>query len=440
MTDICKLNIRNHTIYMRKLLVLFIFSICIFKLDAQYAISSPQRLKVFIDCNNTYCDMDFIRTEINILDFYLDRLAADVHILITDQRTGGQGRQYQMLFFGLNRFKNMTDTMLFSTEPNLTEFERRDVFIKHLKLGLVPYLAKTGLVKNINIDLKNPELSGTQKDENLTKDPWNYWVFRASVSGNVNGESVYKSTRFSSSLSAQRTTDKIKINFEIDGSKNNSKYEFVDDQGVLEKFTVKNNNYGFEHSIVFSLSNKWSYGYELDYNSSTFSNNKGRASMRTAIEYNFYPYTEVNSRYLAVHYGLSARRNKYYDTTIYDKLKETLYGHFVNLEMSYTKKWGSLYGGVEYNNFFHDWSLNNLEINLGTNFRITGGLSFNIHTNYNLVHDQVYLPKGGATEQEILTRRRQLQTNFQYYIGFGLNYRFGSNLNNFINPRFNGPN
>ena len=71
---------------------------------------------------------------------------------------------------------------------------------------------------------------------------------------------------------------------------------------------------------------------------------------------------------------------------------------------------------------------------------ITGGLSFNIHASYNIVHNQVYLPKGGATEQEILTRRRQLQTNFEYYFGFGINYRFGSNLNNFINPRFDGPN
>ena len=38
------------------------------------------KLKVFIDCSNTYCDMSFIRTEINLVDFMLDRIAADVHI------------------------------------------------------------------------------------------------------------------------------------------------------------------------------------------------------------------------------------------------------------------------------------------------------------------------------------------------------------------------
>ena len=384
--------------------------------------------------------MNFIRTEINIIDFYLDRLAADLHILITDQRTGSGGRQYQMLFLGLNRFKNMADTVLFSTEPDLTQFESRDIFIKHLKLGMVPFLSKAGQVKNITIDFKKTDTAQSGSEIRLEKDPWNYWVYRTNVSGNINGESVYKSTRLSSSVSAQRTTEKLKVDFELSGSKNNSRYEFVDDNGILEKVTVKNNNYRFEHSVVFSLTNKLSYGYEVEYSSSTFSNMRGRMSARTAIEYNFYPYSEVNSRYLAVHYGLSARRNKYYDTTIYNKVKETLYSHFANLQMSYTKKWGGLFGGIEYNNYLHDWKLNNLEINFGTNVRITGGLSFNIHANYNLVHDQVYLPKGGATEQEILTRRRQLQTNFQYYFGFGLSYRFGSNLNNFINPRFNGPN
>jgi hypothetical protein len=146
---------------MRRLFTLLLFCISFSNLDAQNTPSSSTRLKIFIDCNNTYCDMDFIRTEINVIDFYLDRLAADIHILITDQRTGSGGRQYQFIYFGLNRFKNITDTILFSTEPNFTEFERRDVFIKHLKLGITPFLVKAGQAKNISIDFKNTEESKT---------------------------------------------------------------------------------------------------------------------------------------------------------------------------------------------------------------------------------------------------------------------------------------
>ena len=422
---------------MRKIIFFTLFSCFTLFNYAQNNIQQNQRLKIYIDCSNTWCDMSFIRTEINIVDFYLDRLAADLHILITEQRTGSGGRQYQMIFFGQNRFKNQVDTIQFSTEPNLTEFESRDLFIKYLKLGLAPFLAKTGLVNSINIDFKKNE--NLQQEKKII-DPWKYWVFRTNVSGNFNGESVYKSSSLRGSISARKITEDIKIDFQAWGGKNISKFDFENDQGVTEQVVVNNNNYGVEHSIIFSLNKKWSYGYELGYNNSRYSNNKGKGYIRSAIEYNFYPYSEVNSKYLAISYGLSVQRNNYFDTTIYNKVNEVLYGHYANLKMSYTKKWGNLYSSAEYRNYFHDWKLKNFELSLGANVRITGGLSFNVHSSYNIIRDQVYLPKGGASEQEILTRQRQLQTGFQYYMGFGINYRFGSKLNNFINPRFEGPN
>jgi len=55
-----------------------------------------------------------------------------------------------------------------------------------------------------------------------------------------------------------------------------------------------------------------------------------------------------------------------------------------------------------------------------------------------LVHDQVYLAKSGATQQEVLTRIRQLKSSFYFQNRFGISYRFGSKLNNFVNPRFEG--
>ena len=74
------------------------------------------------------------------------------------------------------------------------------------------------------------------------------------------------------------------------------------------------------------------------------------------------------------------------------------------------------------------------------NVRITGGLSIYVYSFGGLTRDQIYLPKGGATEQEILTRRRQIASGYDFYSGFGLNFRFGSKLNNFVNPRFESQN
>ena len=52
--------------------------------------------------------------------------------------------------------------------------------------------------------------------------------------------------------------------------------------------------------------------------------------------------------------------------------------------------------------------------------------------------DQIYLPKGEATTEEILVRQRQLATGYQYFLNFGISYSFGSIFNNIVNPRFGG--
>ena len=44
--------------------------------------------------------------------------------------------------------------------------------------------------------------------------------------------------------------------------------------------------------------------------------------------------------------------------------------------------------------------------------------------------------KGGATPEEILLRRKELETNFEYFTSFGFTYTFGSIYNNVVNPRF----
>ena len=106
----------------------------------------PDRLKVFIDCH-TGCDMTFIRSEINIVDFLLDRQAADVHILITDQNTGSGGDEYQLIFFGQNQFAGIKDTLRFINDANNTDFEERDLFLKYLKIGLTPFIARTKMGK-----------------------------------------------------------------------------------------------------------------------------------------------------------------------------------------------------------------------------------------------------------------------------------------------------
>ena len=73
-----------------------------------------------------------------------------------------------------------------------------------------------------------------------------------------------------------------------------------------------------------------------------------------------------------------------------------------------------------------------------TSVRLFKGFSFNTFATIGRTRDQIYLPKAGATPQEILVRQRQLATSYQYSVNFGIAYSFGSIFNNVVNPRFGG--
>lgn len=397
---------------------------------------TPQKLKVFVDCSaNTYCDMTFIRSEINVIDFLLDRVAADVHVLITDLRNGSGGRQYQMIFYGQNSFKQTRDTLKYATDPNATDFELRAKMLTYLKLGLAPIVAKTGQAESVAINMKSETATDSARKSNQTKDNWNYWTFRIGANGNISMDQVYKSSELRGNFRVNQITDDWKLSFGFFGGQEKSSYEYETDAGPLE-VVVKNTNYSFDHMLVKSVNANWSYGYQFSFLNNTFTNYKSRVYFLPQIEYSFFPYKDVNNRFVTIRYGIGPQHNVYYDTTIYYKTEELLWGHNAELNVSFNQKWGTINSGISYKNYFHDWKINNLGLVTQMEVRVTGGLSFYIYLFGGLVHDQIYLPVEGATGEEVLSRTRQLQSSYNFETFFGMNYRFGTKLNNFVNPRF----
>ena len=394
------------------------------------------KLKVFIDCSGTWCDMQFIRSEINIVDFLLDNKAADLHVLVTNQPAGNGGSQYQLIFFGQHAFKNMTDTLRFNINPNATEVEHRDLLLQYLKTGLVPFISKTTAVKNITIGLKAEETEGKELSaDSITTDPWRAWVMRIGVNGNMNADANYKNTSYSGNFSANRITDDIKIGMGFYYSRNKAVFEY-EDNGSAEQFVVNNHNWSINHYLVKSISQHWSWAWEVKLSQNSFSNSKSRLFLSPALEYNIFPYKQVNNKLFTLSYGLTVRKNHYYDSTIYNKTKEVLYGHKATAYLSLNQKWGMTYAGLSYHNYFHDWSFFNLGVDLYANVRVTGGLSVFIMAFGGITRDQVFLVKGNASPEEVLARRRQLASGYNYYSTIGISYRFGSRLNNVVNPRF----
>jgi hypothetical protein len=310
--------------------------------------------------------------------------------------------------------------------------------LKYLKLGLTPYITKTDMARHITVQMKTDKPANEVKKDSagIKKDPWNYWVFQANVNGSINSEEVYKSSSLNGDFSANRVTEELRIGFSFNGGKSKSVYEFEDDNGVFQKLTIRNDNYDASHHLIKSLTDHWSWGYEAKLSRNSFSNIKAQPVLRTGIEYNIFPYKQVNTKYFTIGYILDFRRNSYFDTTLFDKTKETLAGHTLQAKLTINQKWGTIRLGAEYHNYFHNWKYLNLETNADLNIRISGGLSVFLYTAARLIRDQIFLPKEGASVQDVLARRRQIATGYQVFNHFGISYRFGSKLNNFVNPRF----
>ena len=420
-----------------KTLIAILFFYLLFLQSILAQINKTEIPKVFFDCQSHGCDFNYIRSEIKWVDFVRDRTDATIHILVTSQYIDGGGEKIYLNFIGLKNFQNLSDTLTFLNDGNNTADDKRKLMVQYLKIGLTRYISKTELSKNIEIIYNQPaSQKGDKKDSvQVNKDPWNQWVFNFGVRGNFNGSQIYKSASFGGNFSANRTTEKLKTNFEAFYNNRTSKSTYG-----TEIIKVKSKSLNVHFGNAYAINNHWSWGYDLNYSKSLFNNIKDRYSFSPKVEYNIYPYSASNAKAITFGYNIGPEYNAYYDTTIFFKTTELLFKQTVNATASITQPWGNINAGIFYSAYFHDLTKNNLNIIGSANIRLFKGLSLNVYGNYSITHDQLSLPKGTATRDDILTQRRLLFSGYNYYTSVGLQYRFGSKYNNVVNPRFNGLN
>jgi len=143
---------------------------------------------------------------------------------------------------------------------------------------------------------------------------------------------------------------------------------------------------------------------------------------------------------LTFFYKIGPDYSDYTDSTIYDKTSELLLRNRLDVSLSLKQKWGSIALGINGSNYFHDLSKNSAGCFASINWSIIEGLTLNGFFTYDLVNDQINLPKGELTDEEILLQLTERQTDYSFYTLFGLSYTFGSIYNNVVNPRFEGGN
>lgn len=378
------------------------------------------------DALNVYMSAnDYIKREIPFINYVRDLNDAQVYIISTGQQTGSGGAEYTYFLVGQNEFAGMNDTVSAVTSPDDTQDQIRAKQVSVLKMSLMRYVLKTPLSKYIDIRFTQP------LKEEVTTDKWDSWVFTTGIDAYLNGQSTIKSQDISGSFSASRVTKDWKLVFEMYYFDEKEKF----DLGTTT-FNSKRNSASFDGMVVKSINDHWSVGGSVDINNSSYSNYDLAISALPGIEFNIFPYSESTRRQFSFLYSIGYKYHNYRDTSIYNKTAEDLWMHSLKGTYSVIQKWGSVSISAIYRNYLHDFSLNYLALSGQLRFRITKGLSLNLYGSTSLIHDQIALPKGGATEAEILTRQRELKTNYSYYTSVGLSYTFGSIYNNVVNPRF----
>ena len=390
---------------------------------------SQEAIRVFLDCQSLFCDFSHLRREIPWVNWVRDREVAAVHVLGTSQRTGAGGRAVTLAFIGLRRYRGQVDTLMFQTGVTDTNEEERAQLTATLALGLARFAASTPLRRRLRITYDAPDTAGPQEEPH---DPWNFWVFEVEGGGGINGEDRQRGWSLRGELEARRVTENWKFFVSTRGFHRRSEFDTDDTTTVVSERT----SYGGFMLSAWSLGPHWSIGYLADLQHSTFDNLDLALEGGGAIEYSIFPYSESTRRAITFRYAVGAGTYNYNELTVFGRTAETRPLHELNVGVGVQQPWGSVHAGMEWRQFLHDLSKHRLDVGGGASLRLFRGLRFNIFGNVARVKDQLNLPAGDLTTEEILLQQTLLGTDFEYRTNISFSYTFGSIFNNVVNPRF----
>lgn len=407
-----------------------------FALPAQSAGEAPRaepasepRLRVFLDCHTSGCDRNFFVTEMPFALWTQDRLDADVHLLITGLTTGAGGIEYTVAFLGRGAFAARQDTLRTALPPNSTDDIRRRRLASTVQLGLVPYALRVSGVAPFAVVYSPPE--GGTPGASVIRDPWDFWVYRARVNGSGSAESLNSSYVVSGSVNASRVTEALKLSFNAYQEYRANTFVFSD--GTDATYILRSADVSAR--LVHSVSEHWSLGSRLTGGLSEFRNQDGYGGVDLSAEYNVFPWRDATSRQLIALVALGGRYYDYGDVTIFDRLTELRPVARAIVAGESRQQWGSVDAALRYTQFLHDAHTYNVSFNGRAQVRLTRGLALELRGDAAKVNDQLYLRRGVASDDEVLTRQRALATAYRIGGSVGLSFTFGSLYNTIVNPR-----
>jgi hypothetical protein len=307
---------------------------------------------------------------------------------------------------------------------------------ERLELGLTRYAANTAAAEGLSVEFTDPA-AREATDQGAQEDPWDLWVFTVRFGGSYNGQTGVTGTSLSGGLTASRTSEAWKVRIGSNVSYNENEYEFEDGDDVT-LITSLSRSLGSDVLLVRSLGPHWGVGGRASAASSIYSNYDFRASLQPAVEYNVFPYSESSRRSFTFQYRIGPQFVRYDEETVFGETEETLVDHSLTAGLGLRQPWGQASVSLSGATFLNDFEKNRVSVFGNLSLRIVRGLSLSLYASASRVRDQINLPLRGATQDQVLLRRRILETDFTSYVTVSLSYTFGSIFNNIVNPRFDG--
>jgi Protein of unknown function, DUF481 len=396
-------------------------------LSGQQPSPANGRLSIYIDCNN--CDDDFLREEIDFVEYVRDPANADVHVIVTTSETGAGGQERSVALIGLGRFKGTDFKLRSLSESGDSPDTQRTRLATTITIGLLNYLATDGVKGGLTLDVEQAQQPG---QGGPATDRWNFWVMSVQGSIAMMGEESSRELNLSGDLGADRITDAWKITMGAEIEYQREDFDLDED----EPLRAIRNEKDFDALVARSLTDHWSVGGRGSVDSSSFENIAARFFGGPAVEYNLFPYSQYTRRQLRFGYAVGPYVARYVEETLYFTMSDSLVQQQATVTLDQREPWGSLQAELEYSTFLPGPSRYRLQLEGDVNVRLARGLSLSIEGSTSRIRDQLSIPRRGVTQEEVLLRLRQLRSGYEYDFQLGLTYTFGSIFNTIVNPRF----
>jgi hypothetical protein len=394
-------------------------------LFAQQAGEARGRLKVF--CRGTPTpDTAGFRSVAPFAELMSDSAAADV--ILSIQRLPTLSR-VRIIAIGNRSLRGRADTLTVSAADANSPTSVDSAFLSVAALSLIRFAMDSPVQGGVDVRF---ETEGTRVPTAVA-DRWSRWTFTLGMNVGLNGEQQTGTHDLSYQVGANRTTEKLRIDFLSNLQTTGSRYDIGGDR--IRSSSRATTTTGL---VVRRIGKHVGIGAMGSAGSSTQLNQKTATSGSLALEYNVFPYDDFSWRQLVLQYAVGYDRLSYLEETIYDKTEETRPRDARGASLQLRKGSGSLDLSVAHTRYLDDVKKQRLSTYGMVSSRILGGLSVHFGGGYSLIRDQIFLPKADVSLEDILLRRKQLETSFQYQIALGLSFNFGSKVPTAPNPRLAG--